>query len=317
MGPPTLWQSFRQIIGRAVRETGQALDRVGVKTAMLAVTKHDFYDDPVRFEDHLSRHRQLFPLLTAGRPVVHPDAAYVAPCATLIGSVRVGLGSSVWYGAILRADACENAESFNKTDEEILKEEIENWKLPEKDNRDDSLIGGGIYIGENTNVQDACIITSKSDHCRIGHGVTVGHLAQIHSATIGDFCLIGMGAIIQEGATIHDETLIAAGSVVPKGQVIGAGELWMGSPARKIRDLTESERQRLHYQSNEYVAVALGHQGNMQLGGNLSESMLLTYRSDDAEHDEEETEHDGVEDVEHPSEAFISKEQVSVVSSER
>lgn len=318
MGPPTLWQSFRQVIGRAMRETGQALDRVGVKTAMLAVTKHDFYDDPVRFEDHLSRHRQLFPLLTAGRPVVHPEVAYVAPCATLIGSVRVGPGSSVWYGAILRADACENAESFKKTDEEILTEEVESWKLPDKDNRDDSLIGGGIYIGAGTNIQDACIITSKTDHCRIGNGVTVGHLAQIHSATIEDFCLIGMGSIIQEGAKISGETLIAAGTVVPKGQVIGAGELWMGNPARKIRDLTEEERQRLHYQSNEYVAVALGHQGNMQLGGNLSESMLLTDGGLDAQQDRDLLEDDGSYQEEKQSNtASLSKEQPTAVASGR
>lgn len=317
MGPPTIWQSFRQIIGRAMRETGQALDRVGVKTAMLAITQHDYYDDPVRFEDHLSRHRQLFPLLTAGRPVLHPEVAYVAPCATLIGSVRIGPGSSVWYGAILRADACENTESFKKTDEEILNEEVESWKLPEKENRDDSLVGGGIYIGENTNIQDACVITSRTDHCRIGNGVTVGHLAQIHSAHIDDFCLVGMGSIIQEGAKISNETLIAAGAVVPKGTEIGAGELWMGNPARKVRDLTDKERKRLHYQSNEYVAVALGHQGNMHLGGNLSESMLLIEETVDAEKVRTPFKEDSDPEAEQTDADHLSKQQDPVASSGR
>jgi carbonic anhydrase/acetyltransferase-like protein (isoleucine patch superfamily) len=301
-----------------MRETGQAIDRVGVKTGMLAVTKHDFYDDPVRFEDHLSRHRQLFPLLTAGRPIVHPEVAYIAPCATLIGSVRVGPGSSIWYGAIIRADACENAESFKKTDEQILTEEIENWKLPEKDNRDDSLTGGGVYIGENTNIQDACIITAKADHCRIGNGVTVGHLAQIHSATIEDFCLIGMGSIVQEGATISRETLIAAGTVVPKGQVIGAGELWMGNPARKVRDLRHEERERLHFQSDEYVTVALGHQGIMQLGGNLSESMLLSQGQVDYSQDDSDSMEGGDDRVlEQNNSASLIKDPIPVAASDR
>jgi len=275
MGPPTLWQHLRQVVGRAMRETGQSVDRLGIKTTSLAITQHEFYDDPVKYEDHLSRHRHQFPLLSAGRPVVHPEVAYLAPCSTLIGSVRIGKNSSVWYGAVLRADYCENAESFKKSDEEILEQEKEQWKLEENRFSDRPFHhGGGIYIGENTNIQDGCIITARSDHCKIGNGVTVGHLAQIHSATIEDFCLIGMGAVINEGAVIESEAFIAAGAVIKPEALIKSGELWVGNPARKIRDLTYEQRQKLHYQSSEYVLVATEQQVIMQLGGNLSQTMF-------------------------------------------
>ena len=272
MGPPTMLQHVRQVLGRAVRETGQALDRVAIKMASLAVTKHSFYDDPVIYEDFLSRHRHQFPLVWSGKPVVHPKVAYVAPCSTLIGSVNIGPGSSVWYGAVLRADECLNAESFNKNDDE---ESGEVWELSESRFRDRlDHHGGGIFIGENSNIQDNCIITSRVDHCRIGDGVTIGHCSQIHSAKVGDYSLIGMGSILLEGAVVESEAFVAAGAVVGSGQVVKAGELWVGNPARKLRDLTAEQRENLRYQSSEYVNVATTHQDVMLLGGNLTESML-------------------------------------------
>ena len=85
----------------------------------------------------------------------------------------------------------------------------------------------------------------------------------------GDFSLIGMGSILQEGSRIGTEALVAAGAVVGPGVEIPSGELWVGNPARKLRDLSETERARLHYQSSEYVQVAMGHRGIMELGGNL------------------------------------------------
>ena len=133
--------------------------------------------------------------------------------------------------------------------------------------------GGGIFIGEETNIQDGCIIDAKKDHTRIGNGVTVGHLVSIHSATIEDHCLIGMGSLLQEGVVVGTETLIAAGCNIPKNTRVGSGELWVGSPARKLRDLTPEERQRLHYQADQYVGVASALSAGMVLGGNLPESL--------------------------------------------
>ena len=275
MGPPTVWQSLRQTLGRAVRETGQALDRAGVQVASFALTKDEFYDDPVIYQDHLSRHRQLFPLLGAGKPVVSPQVAFVAPCATLIGSVRVHAGASVWYGAVLRADYCQNAEAYRRDDQEILEMGTNEFELEEDKSEEGRFrYGGGIYVGENTNLQDGSIVTAKTNHCKIGNGVTVGHLAQIHSATIEDFCLIGMGSVIGQGAHIETESFVAAGAVVKPGETIKAGELWIGNPARKLRDLTAEQREKLHYQSDEYVKVATGQRGVMELGGNLTESIL-------------------------------------------
>ena len=249
MAPPTLWMRFRQTLGRAFRETGQALDRVGIRGQQHALTTRRLGDDPYIFDDHLSRHRHQFPLIWRGGPIVHEDAAYLAPCSTLIGSVRIGAGSSVWYGAILRADMCENGTSFrNPEDTSVFELDPARRETSRFTNRD---VGGGIFIGENSNVQDGCIITANVDHTDIGDGVTIGHLAQIHSATVKDFSLIGMGAILNEGVVVDSEAFIAAGAVVAPNTTVPSGELWVGHPARKLRDLSPQERQKLHYQSSE------------------------------------------------------------------
>eukprot|EP00934_Nitzschia_sp_Nitz4_P004527 Nitzschia sp. Nitz4//scaffold125_size66327//56815//57877//NITZ4_006139-RA/size66327-augustus-gene-0.9-mRNA-1//-1//CDS//3329534637//4517//frame0 len=268
MGKPTIYQLVRHTIGRALRETGQALDRLGVKGEALAVSKRTIGDEPVKYEDFLSRHRHQMPLLKRGRPKVSRDAAFIAPCSTLIGSVYIGAGSSVFYKSILRADNCENAESFNTSDE-YDKNEIMEWKLDEdRESRQHTRsIGGGIFIGENTNIQDGSIIDAAVGHTKIGNGVTVGHMASIHSATVEDYCLIGMGALLQPGVVVESESLIAAGANIPANTHVGSGELWVGSPARKIRDLTPLERRRLHSQSSNYVGVANGHRNALETGG--------------------------------------------------
>jgi carbonic anhydrase/acetyltransferase-like protein (isoleucine patch superfamily) len=255
MGKPTIIQKIRQTIGRALRETGQALDRAGIKGQQLALSKRVIGDDPVIYEDHLSRHRHQMPLLRRGKPVVSKDVAFLAPCSTLIGSVYVGAGSSIFYKSILRADNCDHAEAFQKDETDYENETLDDqiWELDlNRFTRNSSTAtGGGIFIGQDTNIQDGCIIDSSRDHTKIGNGVTIGHLVSIHSATIEDHCLIGMGSVIQEGVIIKEEAFIAAGANVPKNTVVGSGELWVGNPARKLRDLTAEERQRLHYQASE------------------------------------------------------------------
>jgi gamma-carbonic anhydrase len=371
--PPILWHNFRQVMGRALRETGQMLHRLGVKTTSLAITKHDYYDDPVIYEDHLSRHRQLFPMLICGRPVLHQHIAYVAPCATLIGSVYVGQNSSIWYGAVLRGDACENTPSLltrykiedgvvpdtatttttttttamvedgeikrlsstttpndengysssstdNDTDKLIvskrnhdttlrattrapLQDVPKPWKLSEtryKDQLDHH--GGAIFIGDNTNVQDAVIITSYQDHCTIGSNVTIGHSAQLHSCTVQDNVLIGMGSIINMGAVIESHAFIAAGAVIPGNTVVPTGTLWMGNPARYVRDLTTEQRDKIAYQSSEYVQVALTHQHIMELGGNIDpETGAAVYITSDAADGDDVDDVDAVEQLQSPS----------------
>jgi hypothetical protein len=77
--------------------------------------------------------------------------------------------------------------------------------------------------------------------------------------------------MVQEGAVIESEAFVAAGAVIRAGEVVKEGELWVGNPARKIRDLSAEERQKLHYQSSEYVKVATGQRNIMELGGNLAD----------------------------------------------
>lgn len=212
-------------------------------------------DDPFIYEDYLSRHRQQMPLLKNGRPLISSDVAYLAPCATMIGSVRVGAGSSVWYKAVLRADECINGSSFADGDAEGGVWELDPDRFTAHRSMDKEEAGGGIFIGENTNVQDGAIITSRVGHTLIGDGVTIGHLAQIHSAKIEDFCLIGMGCVVGEGCEIETESFIAAGAVLAPNTVVKSGELWAGVPAKKLRDLTTEQRQKLHYQADEVSVV--------------------------------------------------------------
>jgi carbonic anhydrase/acetyltransferase-like protein (isoleucine patch superfamily) len=306
---PSAWQTFRQLIGHALCETGQAIDRVGIRIRMWATTPHDFCkslcdvvcvcvclcncrrhlnwlkhycyysnlfnkldDDPVIYEELFSRHQQLKPLLHCGKPTLSPHSAFVAPCATLAGSVYVAKGASIFYGSVLRADSCLNATMYDEMDDDDATDratDTQPWELIPSNWDDGRFAGGAIFVGPNSNVQDNCILSSTDAHCVIGTGVTVGHLAQIHSSTIGDYCLIGMGSVIQTNVTIETESLIAAGAVVLAGTTVGKGELWVGNPAKKLRDLTAKEREKLHYQSEEYVKVAGSHKIVEELGGNI------------------------------------------------
>ena len=313
---PTPWQHICQTLGRSFREVGQALDRMGLKLESFTWLPDKYVggDPPVRYQDFLSRHQTYKSLLYCGKPVIHPNVAFVAPCATLLGSVRVQQNASIWYGAVLRADTCLNAKSFQLSDEEILNQEktlrlnpgevsrlekdkedeteeereqqqgnnsdeepdLREYKIENIGHRSDPYDqGGAIYVGPDSNLQDGVLVTARQGSTVIGQGVTVGHLAQIHSSTVEDYALIGMGSILGEGSRIETESLVAAGAVIPPMTTVGVGELWVGQPARKVRDLTTEERQKLHFQSSEYVQVALTQQGVMELGGNLGPEVPL------------------------------------------
>jgi carbonic anhydrase/acetyltransferase-like protein (isoleucine patch superfamily) len=147
--------------------------------------------------------------------------AFVAAGAVVVGDVQVGEGGSVWFGAVLRGD------------------------------------NGAIRIGPRSNVQDGAVI-----HClpagrvELGCGVSVGHQAAIHGASIGDHCLIGLHAIVLDGARIGSDTLVAAGSLVPPGRCFGPGVLVKGRPARAVRCLTAAERDHIRSNADEYVERA-------------------------------------------------------------
>jgi len=156
-----------------------------------------------------------------------PDTAranWVAKNATVVGDVTLGEGSSVFYGAVLRGDIAR------------------------------------IVVGTGSNIQDNAVVHLADDlDAIIGDYVTVGHSAIVHACTIGDECLIGMGAVILDGAQIGDRCLIAAGAVVTPRTVIPAGSMVAGTPAKVLRALAPEEQAGLRGWAEKYLAVSAAH----------------------------------------------------------
>lgn len=153
------------------------------------------------------------------------SSAFLAPTATVIGDVRIGEESGLWFGVVLRGDV------------------------------------NHIRIGCRTNLQDGTIVhvTRGTHPTIIGDGVTVAHGVKLHGCTIGDGCLIGIGAIVLDGVEIGEMSMVAAGSLVVPGTIIPPGSLVVGSPAKVKRSLMDSERKTLHELSERYVAYRLDY----------------------------------------------------------
>lgn len=159
-----------------------------------------------------------------------PDIApscFIEENALILGDVKIGEHSSVWPFAIIRGDV------------------------------------NTIVIGENTNIQDHSVLHVSHDGpynpggfpLSIGNNITVGHRVTLHGCTINDNCLIGMDSTIMDGAIIHSNTIIGAGSLVTPKKELEAGYLWMGSPARKVRALSEEEIKSIEYSAQHYVRL--------------------------------------------------------------
>ena len=149
------------------------------------------------------------------------EDANIAKQSVIIGDVTIGRDSCVLYYSVLRGDEAP------------------------------------IVIGEETNIQENCTVhVSRNMPVRIGNNVTVGHNAVIHSCTIRDRTLIGMGAVILDGAQIGNDCIIGAGSLVTKNTIITDGSLVMGSPAKIKRNLTWEEKLGNLENSKEYVSVS-------------------------------------------------------------
>ena len=149
---------------------------------------------------------------------------FIAPKATVVGDVRLGQDSSVWYGAVLRGDI-----NF-------------------------------ISVGEGSNLQDGVIGHLSDDlPLEVGDYVTVGHGAVIHACVIEDECLVGMNATIMDGARIGRQSIVAAGTVVPQGMQVPEGSLVAGVPATTRKALSSERRQGLRQWEEKYVEVARAH----------------------------------------------------------
>jgi carbonic anhydrase/acetyltransferase-like protein (isoleucine patch superfamily) len=169
-------------------------------------------------------------------PEIH-ETAFVAPSADVIGEVKIGAHSSVWFQTVIRGDV--------------------NW----------------IKIGSRTNIQDHSMlhVTRRKSPLTIGDEVTVGHRVTLHGCTVGNRVLLGMGAILLDDCVIGDDCIIGAGALVTKGTQIPAGSLAIGSPAKVVRPLKPEEVAFLKQSAENYVGDSveyrsMGVRGPAKLG---------------------------------------------------
>lgn len=155
-------------------------------------------------------------------PRVHPTA-FVAPTAVLIGDVEVGPESSIWFGAVLRADHADH----------------------------------GIRVGARTSIQDNCVLhVSARGPTLVGDEVTVGHGATFESCEIRRGALIGMNAVLLQGVVVDEAALIAALSVVPAGMHVPPRTLVAGAPARVRKTIEGESAEWIRGSAAHYVALA-------------------------------------------------------------
>lgn len=158
----------------------------------------------------------------AGKKPKIGEGCFLAETSVLIGDLELGNRSSVWYGAVIRADVHY------------------------------------VRIGEDVSVQDNTVIhvTSGQHPTVVGDRVTIGHSVVLHGCTVGDDCLIGMGAIIMDRAIIGANCVVGAGALVTPGTEIPEGHLALGSPAKVSRKLTDDELRWISTSSEHYVDLA-------------------------------------------------------------
>jgi len=162
---------------------------------------------------------------------IHPQVdptALIVPTATIIGDVVVGADSSLWFQVVVRGDV------------------------------------NHIRIGDRTNIQDGTVVhvTNRTHPTIIGSDVTIGHNVTLHGCTIGDRCLIGIGAIILDGANIEPDCMIGAGAIVTPGTVIPSGSLVIGGPARVKRALSGKEIEFLKQSAANYINYKKSYDGS-------------------------------------------------------
>ena len=159
------------------------------------------------------------------------EKVFVDASAVVIGDVQLGDDSSVWPLTVIRGDMHR------------------------------------IRIGARTSVQDGSVLhithagpfNPDGFPLLIGDDVTIGHKVMLHGCTVGNRILIGMGSTVMDGAVIEDEVIIGAGSLVPPGRVLESGFLYVGSPAKQARPLTEKERAFFTYSAANYVRLKDQH----------------------------------------------------------
>ena len=155
------------------------------------------------------------------------DSAFIDDTAVIIGDVTIGEDASVWPMVVIRGD------------------------------------DQAVRVGARSNIQDGTVIhvasstklTAGGIPTIIGDDVVIGHKALLHACTIGNRCLIGMSSTVLDGAVIEDNVVLGAGSLVPMGKRLESGYLYIGVPAKRVRELGENENYFLDYAANHYVEL--------------------------------------------------------------
>ena len=159
--------------------------------------------------------------------------AFIAANATVIGDVEIGALSGIWFGCVVRGD------------------------------------GNSIRIGERTNIQDGTVIHVNAERdggrgavgwrTTIGSDITVGHMALLHACTLEDGAFVGMKAVVMDGCVVEGQGMVAAGALLTPGKRVRKGELWAGSPARLMRQMSAAEFEYLTYSARHYVELAAAY----------------------------------------------------------
>jgi carbonic anhydrase/acetyltransferase-like protein (isoleucine patch superfamily) len=211
-------------LGRVVFSLGKAARSTGQALDRLGSRLQGGYV----FKDEVSKHQTILGIFNK-KPVIE-ESAFVAPGASVVGEVQIGEKSSIWYGCVLRGDVHQ------------------------------------IKVGAESNIQDNTVVnvpktnvSSSIEPTIIGNRVTIGHNSVLHACTVEDESFVGMGSTILDGAVVEKGAMVAAGSVVAEKTHVPSGQIWAGSPAKFLRDLTAEERSSLTVNASIYTDLAEVH----------------------------------------------------------
>lgn len=154
-------------------------------------------------------------------PSIH-DTVFIAPTASIIGDTQIDEQSSIWFGCVVRGDVNE------------------------------------IRIGKGTNIQDLTMIhcAELGQGCYIGNDVTVGHSVVLHACKVEDSAFIGIQACVMDDSIVEKGAMVAAGALITPGKIVKTGEVWAGSPAKKLRDVNEKDLEFFEINRKRYTRLA-------------------------------------------------------------
>lgn len=158
-----------------------------------------------------------------GKSPVYGNGCWFADNASILGDVTMGDDCNIWFGAVVRGDVHY------------------------------------IKMGDKVNIQDGAVLhtTYQKHPLNIGSNVSIAHNAVVHGCTLGDYTLVGMGAVVMDGAVVEPHSLIAAGAVVTQGTVVPSGTIYAGNPARKLKDISPEQLKNIVERiANDYAMYA-------------------------------------------------------------